>query len=87
MIYKLKFTRIALKEFNKLDPNIKKELKKHLQKRLLNPKISKYQLKVDLKNYYKIKLRSIGYRLIYQVIEDEVVVLVVKIGRRDKIYK
>ncbi|OAV33457.1 hypothetical protein AO365_1790 [Moraxella catarrhalis] len=36
---------------------------------------------------YKIKLKTIGYRLLYEVIDNEVVVLVVAVGRRDKIYK
>ena len=32
---------------------------------------------------YKIKLRSLGYRLVYKVRDDEVVVLVVAVGWRD----
>lgn len=38
-------------------------------------------------NLYKIKLKTIGYRLLYEGIDNEVVVLVVAVGRRDKIYK
>jgi mRNA interferase RelE/StbE len=34
-------------------------------------------------NRYKIKLRSIGYRLVYEIIDDEVVVLVIAVGRRE----
>jgi mRNA interferase RelE/StbE len=37
-------------------------------------------------NHYKIKLRDKGYRLIYVVDDKRVVVLVVEIGRRDRIY-
>ncbi|MCB1466175.1 MAG: type II toxin-antitoxin system RelE/ParE family toxin [Rhizobiaceae bacterium] len=36
------------------------------------------------KDRYKIKLRSIGYRLVYEVRDAEVVVLVIAIGRRDR---
>jgi mRNA interferase RelE/StbE len=35
-------------------------------------------------NHYKIKLRASGYRLVYEIIEDEIVVLIVAVGKRDK---
>jgi mRNA interferase RelE/StbE len=34
-------------------------------------------------NRYKIKLRCIGYRLVYEVVDDEVVVIVIAVGRRE----
>ncbi|AZD26961.1 mRNA interferase RelE [Pseudomonas chlororaphis] len=33
---------------------------------------------------YKIKLKASGYRLVYQVIEDQVVVSVVAVGKRER---
>jgi mRNA interferase RelE/StbE len=39
------------------------------------------------KNHYKIKLGSLGYRLVYEVEEKEVVVYVICVGRKDRIYK
>jgi mRNA interferase RelE/StbE len=40
-------------------------------------------------NHYKIKLRASGYRLVYEVVEEEVYVYVIAIGKRDKsqVYK
>jgi len=35
-------------------------------------------------NVYKIKLRNAGYRLAYQVKEEEVTVFVISIGQREK---
>ena len=35
-------------------------------------------------NVYKIKLRSAGYRLVYEVHNLEVVVYVIAIGKRDR---
>ena len=35
-------------------------------------------------NCYKIKQRSLGYRLIYRVDEDVVYVTVIAVGKRDK---
>lgn len=33
---------------------------------------------------YKIKLRSAGYRLVYQVEDDKVMVFVIAVGKREK---
>jgi mRNA interferase RelE/StbE len=33
---------------------------------------------------YKIKLRSSGYRLVYQVIDEKVVVFVISVGKRER---
>ncbi|EEZ1648104.1 type II toxin-antitoxin system RelE/ParE family toxin, partial [Escherichia coli] len=32
---------------------------------------------------YKIKLRTSGYRLVYQVIDEKVVLLVISVGKRE----
>ena len=88
MSYDLVFTESALKEFSKLNDEIKNQFKKKLINILENPKIPKNKLKgSNAANLYKIKLRTVGYRLLYEVIDDEVVVLVISVGRRDKIYK
>ena len=88
MNYKLKFLPIALKEWKKLDNTIRKQLKKKLEEIIQNPKIQANRLK-NFQNHYKIKLRSSGYRLVYEVIDDEIVVLVIAIGKREsnKIYE
>lgn len=85
MIYKygLKFLPTALKEWKKLDSSIQIQLKKKLKERLLNPYVPASRLH-GFESHYKIKLRSSGYRLVYEIIEDEIVVLVVAVGKRDK---
>ena len=47
-----------------------------------NPRVPKNKLSGH-PNRYKIKLRSIGYRLVYEVIDDQVVVLVIAVGKRE----
>ena len=37
-----------------------------------------------MKDIYKIKLRSLGYRLVYRVDDTRIVVMVVAVGKRDK---
>jgi mRNA interferase RelE/StbE len=87
MIYELAFHKKALKEWKKLSPDIKNQLKKKLQERLQNPLVPSAKLR-DSEDCYKIKLKTIGYRLIYQVKHKEVIVLVLAIGKRenDEVY-
>ncbi len=88
MTYNLEFLEEAKKEWEKLNPTIRQQLKKKLVQILESPRISKNQLSGST-NRYKIKLRSVGYRLVYEVIDQEVVVLVVAVGRREnnQVYK
>ena len=88
MIYRLKFLPAAKKEWDKLAEPLKKQFKNKLAERLKNPHV----LSAKLKGYdsvYKIKLRTAGYRLAYEVLDDEIVIYVLVIGKRDKnaIYK
>jgi mRNA interferase RelE/StbE len=86
--YKLKFLPTALKEWKKLDHSIKSQLKKQLKERLQNPHIRTSQL-YGFENHYKIKLRASGYRLVYEVLKQEIFVLVIAVGTREKnlVYK
>lgn len=86
--YGLKFLPTALKEWKKLAPSIQNQLKKKLKERLQNPHVPASRLH-GFENHYKIKLRASGYRLVYEIVENGIVVLVVAIGKRDKnfIYK
>jgi len=88
MTYKLKFLPVAKKEWDKLAAPLKTQFKKKLAERLENPHV----LSAKLRGYdsvYKIKLRTAGYRLAYEVIDDELVIYVLSVGKRDKnaIYK
>jgi len=83
MRYKLEFDQRALKEWYKLDSTIQAQLRKKLAQILESPKIEANRLR-EFDNCYKIKLRQSGYRLVYQVQDDRVVVFVIAIGKRDK---
>ena len=82
MSYELEFLPSALKEWQKLDNSIKVQFKKKLSERLENPKVVKDKLR-GYEYVYKIKLRDVGYRLAYQVKDDEIVVLVLVVGKRE----
>jgi mRNA interferase RelE/StbE len=83
MTYKLRFQELALIEWEKLDATIRERFKKKLVERLQNPRVPTAALS-NMKNCYKIKLRDVGYRLIYQVEDNIVSVSVIAIGKRDK---
>jgi mRNA interferase RelE/StbE len=88
MSYELGFREEALKEWGKLDSGVREQFKKKLAERLLHPRILAAKLSGH-RDRYKIKLRSVGYRLVYEVQDARLVVLVVAIGRRDRgaVYK
>lgn len=83
MTYSLEFDARALKEWRKLGDTIQQQLKKKLAVILRNPRVEANRLS-DLPDCYKVKLRSSGYRLIYQVLDQEVVVFVVAVGKRER---
>ncbi len=88
MTYKLVFKQDAKKEWDKLDSTIRSQFKKKLVERLDNPRIESSRLS-GMQDCYKIKLRSAGYRLVYQVRDSEILVSVVAVGKRDRnqVYK
>lgn len=81
--YRLKFLPEAIEEWNALDGSVKEVLRKALKKRLQQPHTPGAQLHGDLRNCYKIKLRKQGYRLVYSVEDDALVVLVLAIDKRE----
>jgi mRNA interferase RelE/StbE len=57
--------------------------RQRLAERLENPHVPSARLSGP-KDRYKIKLRHIGYRLVYEVRDREVIVVVIAVGRRDR---
>lgn len=83
MTYSLEFDARALKEWQKLGDTVRQQLKKKLVTILINPRIEANRLHA-LPDCYKVKLRSSGYRLVYQVIDQEVMVFVVAVDKRER---
>ena len=88
MSYDLAFLDEALKEWRKLDAMTRAQFKAKLAERLQNPKVPSARLHGP-KERTKIKLRNAGYRLVYQVKNRELLVLVVAAGKRERneVYK
>lgn len=82
MSYNLEFKESALKEWRKLDSSIRELFKKRLAERLEQPRVESARLS-GMPDCYKIKLRNAGYRLVYQVNDTQVVVVVIAVGKRE----
>ena len=81
--YRLKFIPEALAEWSALDGSVKDVLRKLLKKRLEQPHVPGAKLHGTLRDCYKIKLLKQGYRLVYQVEDDVLVVLVLAVAKRE----
>lgn len=88
MTYELAFLPAALTEWKKLDGSVRAIFKKKLTERLEQPHVPSAKLHSQ-KDRYKIKLRDAGYRLVYEVQDEIVTVLIVAVGKRDRdeVYK
>lgn len=81
--YKLRFVPAAWDEWNALDGSVRQPLVKLLRKRLDEPRVPGAELRGELKNCCKIKLRKQGYRLFYEIIDDTLIVMVLAVDKRE----
>ena len=72
-----------MKELRKLDGAVRLQFLKKLEEHQGRPRVLGDALH-DLKNCYKIKLRGAGYRLVYRVEDERIVILVLAIGKRER---
>jgi mRNA interferase RelE/StbE len=88
MSYSLRFKEEAKKEWDRLDSSIREQFAKKLRERRDNPKVDNARLS-GMPNCYKIKLRSAGFRLVYEVRDQEVIIIVITVGKgeRHAVYK
>ena len=83
MSYELRFHPDARKEWNKLDATVREQFKKKLKERLQAPRVESARVSGGY-DLYKIKLRTAGYRLVYQVHDEQMTVLVLAVGKRER---
>jgi mRNA interferase RelE/StbE len=83
MTYELQFKKQALKEWKKLDSTVQVQFKKKLKERLEKPHVESAKISGG-EDLYKIKLRQLGYRLVYKVDKKVVTVTVLAVGKRER---
>ena len=81
--YRLQFVPSTWVEWQALDGSVKEPMRKLLKKRLENPHVPGGELHGALAGYYKIKLRKQGYRLVYGVEDDILMVMVMAVDKRE----
>jgi len=86
-MYKLHFLSSAQKEFKKLDTPAQKIIKEKLLLLITNPDILKNNIKA-LKGEQKgkFRLRINQYRVVFQVKDEELIIIVVRVGHRKEVY-
>jgi mRNA interferase RelE/StbE len=81
--YRLQFVPSGWAEWQKLDGSVKEPLRKLLKKWLDNPHVPGAALHGALVGHYKIKLNKQGYRLVYGVQDDVLIVMVLSVDKRE----
>lgn len=88
MIWKIDFNDEADKNLAKLNPHARKILRDYLDNRILKLKHPKDTGKALTGNYRGLwRYRVDKFRIICRIQEDKLIVLVVKIGKRDEVYE
>lgn len=84
--FALKFDERALVEWRKLDRRIQSQFKRKLSKLVSGEETPSPKTMVSglPPGYYKIKQRSSGYRLVYRYENEELVVVVITVGKRNR---
>jgi mRNA interferase RelE/StbE len=83
--FRLAFRTRAAKQWAKLDATIRRQFEKKIAERLAGPRVPGDRL-ARYADCYKIKLRAAGYRLIYRVDDERIVILVLTVGKRQHVY-
>ncbi|MCW5980997.1 MAG: type II toxin-antitoxin system RelE/ParE family toxin [Bryobacteraceae bacterium] len=88
MPYRIEFRPAARRDLAKLDPFIRRKVVEDIEKLAENPRPSGYdklQMKEKLYRVYVGPRKN--YRVIYQVRDEVLLVLVVKVGDRKEVYR
>ncbi len=87
MTWTIKYEQQVAKNLKKIDPENRKRIKKFIEERLINsinPKERGESLKGNLNEYWRWRLGD--YRIIGEINENEILIVILKIGHRRNIY-
>lgn len=88
MIYSVNFSKVALKQLKKMDSYTKIMLVNWIEKNLegcINPRIHGKALKGNLKNQWRYRVGN--YRILCDIEDHKLVILVISVGHRKEIYE
>ena len=87
MRYSVKYKKSALKKLNKLDAPVRERIKNWIETNLVdceNPRAHGKALSGEWNGYWRYRVGD--YRIVAQIKDDKVIILVVKIDTRSAIY-
>ena len=88
MIYELKYEAKAVRQIRKLDPATRKLIKSWIEKNLLNttdPRQHGKALTGTLGQYWRYRVGD--YRILAEINDTEIVIIIIEIGHRREIYR
>ena len=88
MRYSVTLTDDAAEDFRRLDGSLKQPVAKQLKKLETSPLLGEHlgnKAGLDLTGYYTLYAAKKGVRIVYRIIEQEVIVEVVAIGKREEL--
>lgn len=88
MQYSVVLTVAAAEDFRRLDGSLKEPVAKQLRKLETAPRLGEHlgnRAGLDLTGYYKLYAAKKSIRIVYRIIDQEILVEVVAIGRREEL--
>ena len=88
MNWTIEFERSAAREFRKLDPKIQRRIRDFFQQRVLpadHPRVSGKPLRGTQVNLWRYRIGS--WRVVAEIQDQHLVILIVRVGHRGKVYK
>ena len=83
MTYKIIFTQTAERQLKKLDKNVRERILLVLERTKTRP----YDFVKKLSGYEYFRLRVGDYRLILDIKNEQLIIIVIEVGHRKSIYK
>lgn len=85
MIWQIKWEDQALKQLRKIDKSKQKLIHKFIKDKIINsPRLFGTELTGNRKGYWRYRIGN--YRLICDIVDREIVVLIIGVGHRKEIY-
>lgn len=88
MVWKIKYADSALKSLKKMDRQNAKRIVDYLDKRIASsddPRIFGKSLKGDLGEFWRYRIGD--YRVLCEIIDEELIILAATIGHRREVYE
>jgi mRNA interferase RelE/StbE len=83
--YKVEFSKSATKQFRKLSPDIKKRVQAKINELAIEPRPNRVKKLQSDDRYYRIRIGD--FRVVYEIKDDVLLVIVIRIKHRSEVYK